>query len=1370
MPPVFPSPTLVVGLGRLGLGVLERLGDDWMGLQMSGADASLKNLRLLWLHPGEGSEEAWREGESRPAVVASEMGEGDLPSLALDFVALRSLGLVRYRDGAYQVAVPRDAGALDLDRAAERAAPEGDDGSGAPTGAPADDPRRQLRVVRRRYFEWLSLSPDPVIAVERLHRLLERHHDSDLFVTPILNRVHQGHSPRVLLAVIARCRALAAGRDPAPWKWLRSQFGAALGQAISGLPLDLRLTDSWLGSAGQQEDFEAVAPEPMEGWSDWLRRRTEEPQRPEQAPAEEPSGLLLSMPGPFVPRADDFISPLDPFKFLEVDWETTGWASVTSGHLRITAVKPGHFRLGLFDHAAGDAQASAALLGSRLQVLAKLVYQGLVRLWVDLQRERVDDLDPDPQRWRRQEALDAALRQSLELLGELLVRPLVAEAEPGGLASAAETLADDPAAPAAPPELPASPSAFLQGLVAERRDLLGKTESALTERLAELGCLRQADDGGGQEVQPLFQQVALTLADGRGEDDGAADERSPGLLELRRVLNRVVRQLYSFAFLAEYRHRPTRHPPRLTVYVVGDMGEPFTRTEMRNVLREVHAELLRSFSPIFEFYREGFNHCLAVVPILWMPHPADPFGGASPTASRGEEAAIIDRVHGIRRWVESVLPPSRRRISQIFVNGRVTDSAVLSLHDAVRQTRDFISFQSRNDLGADDWLRRTATGGGGGDYFSSFACYEIDFPTERCREYLANRLARLCLARLRSGRTTALEPLAPPALAPRPAAELMDEGGREIEQSATAAGDEMAGEVRGRIAITRETPLRKLLAAFDQDFEETLRGKIIARWTELIRRRGRVDDLVDDLRRKIAEQLLGTLSEVQRHSDTVIEEQAGQGGLPAALSGFERLRTAASEELQRQEEQRRADAELCRRHGIPSLDPIAGGRRRVVGAAHRKPEHEPMRFGLLLWGLLACVLGAPLAESVGYLLASKPGFGALGVLLGRFDGLAGGALLLAVVWWLLDLHMGRAVKRVREAVDRLAGEVARLFYGGGRPPTDEDRASIRSLFLTRLALTAALATRGFALRIVERSVANQRLASRLSRSVEIQELKLARLAEELGVRPAAGEAPGAGPRDDLRNLFATRSGEAVERLIDPRSLEAYFASTTGTQNDAGLGSIMARFIQESGGLAEWRRTACLADTERILRFCRHQFDAVVDTPLADQATFAGEIGSRLCAFIARHYSNIGFGAKFIGYEGLDPDGIQVSADGSLVVAPALRTLFERARRLPEALPVAASLDVVEAQVRPNVAYLLSLVQGIRAHSVRNLKRFESFHDRVHMPDDRTFPLSQEEQHGRPVNHLSSLGVVGTGLRGAIRTLGPNGTPAAPGSGPGSGHE
>ena len=124
---------------------------------------------------------------------------------------------------------------------------------------------------------------------------------------------------------------------------------------------------------------------------------------------------------------------------------------------------------------------------------------------------------------------------------------------------------------------------------------------------------------------------------------------------------------------------------------------------MRSLLREIHAELLRAYGPIFENFREGFDRSLCVIPILWMPHPADAFGGLHPMENRCEEAAIIESIQGIRRWVETV-PRGTRCIPQVIINSRVTDNAVLSRREAVRQTRDFMNFQIRNDLSREAWL------------------------------------------------------------------------------------------------------------------------------------------------------------------------------------------------------------------------------------------------------------------------------------------------------------------------------------------------------------------------------------------------------------------------------------------------------------------------------------------------------------------------------------------------------------------------------------------------------------------------------------------------------------------------------------------
>lgn len=1333
--PVFPAPTVVVGVGRFGLAVLERLGEGCLGLRLAGADPSRKNLRLIAVRPGdESSEERWCEHEKGVVAVANYLGDGDLPSLALELALLRSLGLVRYRDGSYQVALPRDAGVVEMQ------------------GPPA-------RIYRRRYFQWIRLSPDPIVAGEKLRHLTQQLKDLDLFVTPLLNRVRQGHSPRALLACIGRFHALQDGRDPAPWGWLREK-GVERGSQDPEEEASRRVPVESLIDRGREAALEGLlsgVPEPLPKWQEHLAPGNGE------APA-----LTLDIPQAFLPAPGDPAAPLDPGSLLDRDWESMGWASEGNGHAPVTfhSLITSPFRQGLFDHDGRGFRPPPQdeKLRERLRQWGEHLHRGLVRLWVDLQWERVADTDQNVMvQARQRDYLADSLQQSLEILGELLVRPLAPA--PGSR--------DEPLPPApcrqrsdAERQLPLAPSRLLSSLTAEESDGGPSAAYLLARRLARLGLDEPAELA--RYRSPLLEDVPLELLSaGEKAPQGAApeeaageiadpeaprpaggEEKGPeigGLGALRAALNRQVRDLFGLTFLTQYRKRPTRRPPRLTVFVIGDMSEPFTRGALRPALREIHAELLRSFTPIFGSYREGFDRCLCVTPILWTPHPADPFPGQELDLNRCEEAAIIDAVHGIRRWVESVLPQGRRFISQIFVNSRVTDTSALSLADALRQTRDFLSFQIRNDLSADTWLRQTAVGPGG-DLFASFSCYEIDFPALRCREYLANRLARDCLAAMKEGPEVRLEP--PEPFAPPEVEELKK--AREVLDAITRdAADRMEQRVRGRIAPEPATAAVEILEQFDAELERSLLGQVQERWTELTGRQGQVDDMVDALRIRTSNLLSRHLDRVRSHSDGLIEKHVGTGGLQAAQAGFHMLRTATRDTFQGQEELRRHKEALSLRHAIPDLSSIPHGRREVVQAAERKPDRDPMRLGLVLWVLLGPVLGAPLAHALAYWLDLHRQTGRpLELLLGPGGWVVGTLLLALPAWALLRWHMRRRVEAIRSAIDEMATAVRRLLWGTGQPPEQEGAASIRSFLESRLELTAAVATRGFALRILERVVADAKLAYRLARSVDVQAQTLARRSENLGVRSHMPD--GTERREDLRNLFDAWSVGAADRLIEPEDLHRYYENRTGGRDE--LPQYTCELIKAAGGFADWRERACLSDSEKLLAHCRQQFEGLVSDPISDQHFFAEQVGRRLVQFVVRYYSNLGFGAGFKGYEGLDPDNIQILADASLVVHKELARIFEKARAdHRQELATTETMQVQEARIRPNAAYMMSLVQGIRVHSMRNLRRFESFHNRVRLPDDRIFPLSHEQQgFGAPVNSLTGYQELARSLRPGSR--------------------
>ncbi|MEM7482193.1 MAG: hypothetical protein AAF481_13540 [Acidobacteriota bacterium] len=1289
---VYPAPSLVVGLGRFGLAVLERLGEDWQQLRLSGADLSLKNLRLFWIRSQDERKDDWRERELGKLRIAHYVGGDDMPSIVLDFAILRALGLIRYRHSRYQVAVPRDHGpvrASDLQLASEGSRRKDDE-----------------RLVRRRYFDWQDLDPDPLLAAETLRRRAERQGTLQLFIAPLINRIRQGHSPTVLLATIMRCRSLAEGRDPSPWRWLSdlvepqspgpSAGGVPQRGVIPGHSIRRILEDPETDYGAHDRLLDEIAPSPLE-----------EAEAPKGSwPYREDSIVL---PPPFVPQPGDPDTPIDALRLLGEDWQTTGWATdfTERSEAPYKPLAVSRFRLGLFDHALERSEADEEFQGcleDRLRHLARFLYRGLVRLWVDLDREQVEERSPMPHQ-RRSESTDEAIQQSLQIMKEMVVRPLKEDREAAPDAPRLSALEGSPH------QLADRPTRFLRSLRLEADSHLWE-ENALERRLAALG---QADEVKQARRRPLMREVILSgggpVLEAAGEDD-AADPA--GSLALRKALNEEARDLLDFSFLPTYRKRPTRTPPRLTVYVVGDMSEPFTRIKMTEVLRDVHSELLRSFSSIFELHREGFDRALSIVPILWMPHPADPFGGAPLEETRLEEAAIIDSVHRVRRWVEAVLPSARRRVSQIFINGRVTDTAVLTLRDSIRQTRDFLAFQIRNDLSRDDWLRRTAVGPGGDDFFASFACCEIEFPAERAREYLANRLARECLYQL--SKKSAWKGSEATEL---PTPQSADELNREARIALRLLVDEESRTLENKIAkaLTKSGPLSncvsqlEVLRIFDDRFESDIWRDISHLWQRLTQRRGRMDDLVDKLRHRTTQQLKNALPEIRRHADDEIQQTSARG-LTAVLARLQDRRREAFQLLRATEEERRRGESVCQRHTIPRRHDLARARQEVVAAAERKPDCGPQRLGLMAWLLLMPAIGKPLSGLLLPFLGGLAPWVAAGLLILT----AGGCLWVHRRWRHREL-----LRKIRE----MANAVRRLVAGDDGEIAAQP-SSLRSFLETRLRLTTALARRGYALHVYEQAATDEGLGQRLRESVDVQNLAMVRRAEALGVRPAP---PGTDERDDLRNLFVVRAGGQIEQLIDPGNLVDYYGSRVRQGEEP-----LIDFLSQVGGVREWRKAACLSDSRKVMRFGRSFFAPVANTPITELDYFADAVGKQLREFVNRHYSNLGFGAKFLGYEGLDPDGVRLVADAALVADQALLTAYERAEDQAEDQARREDRPQVRPRtlmrlcypIRPNAAYMFSMVQGVRAHSIRNLRRFESFHDR---PDTG-------HRHPPAVHHLT----------------------------------
>ncbi len=1276
---LYPEPTVVIGVGRFGLSVLERLGDDWRWLATSAAgDSSLKNLRLLSIRPEEGvDEERWRRNETPLARVAFAAGEDDLPTLAVHWAIVRSLGLIRFRDGAYQFALPRDAGVVE---------------------------KGELHDTRRRrYFEWLSLDSDPLRSVERLHRLANRDPEVDLFLTPLVERVLHGQSPRLLLHLIARCRALLAGRDPSPWPWIHPHLpypDENREDSVATVPFH----SSWWSEDDALRLLEGVVPSPLpriphpydtdDGSDDYNDDYRYKRTRDEDLPP-------VVVPRPFWPTPGDLATPLSPRRMLRVDWQTSGWVADELGQaesIEFEPVEASLFRFGFFDHDASSGL-DTDQLGETLTDLGHRVHRGLLRIWLDLQRERDEAIGSDLED-RRRAGSETAIEQCLEILGELVVRPMLKaqdETPPERPEYRTDRWVDGP-------QLSDTASAPLKDSIVDTESPESMPERPLLERLADLG-LHFGRDELGQH--PLFRELTLNPGD---LDDGAR------LTNLRRAINEETRHLVSFEHLKSYRQRPTRQPPRLTVYVVAEAREPFTRQALRPILRALHQELIRAYGPIFDNTREGFDRALSIVPIIWTPHPADAFGGDHPEANRIEEASILEAVHDLRRWAEA-LPSSRRCIPQIFINSRVTDSAVLGIGEAITQTRDFLSFQIRNELGKDAWLREAAVGYRSDDLFSTFTCVQIDFPAERAREYLANRLSREALARLRQTGRDENQDLNDDELTSitPPPEDLLEPPQKRLKKKTATTARSLSAAVDDRLNVDAWTTTVAIKDAFDEDFEDHLYDNVHNAWQALTRNRGAMDSMVNELRRASARHLQETVLESRRGADRLIEEHATRGGIKSARAGFRRLLDSSRTILEDSEAERRECQDLCLRHDIPDSGPIGRARQNVVNAAEQKPDKMPMIMGFILWGAMAPALGAPLSHAVARAFNLQDSTGPIEIALGPAGWLLGGLLVFFPVFFVLRTHMDKAVNAVNDSIADLSNAVRDVVEGSDSGLFNAS-PSIRSFFAARLRLTAALAGRNFADRIHDRVARDDSLASRLFSSIDVQQRRLRQRAEALGVRPTATGEEGH-VDDDVRAIFDSSTRSRAPSLLDPEHLVDHYRRHFPTDND--LDAAIPAFLESAGGFERWREEACLSDTEKILGYGRLEFADLVITPIGAHALFEDEVGKNLAGFVARNYSNVGFGARFVGYEGFDTDGLRRLADTSLVVHPHLRPAFEKARRHPDAPPTTETLDVIEAKILPNTAYILSLVQGIHARSVHNLRRHEAFYDRLELPDPAT---------------------------------------------------
>jgi hypothetical protein len=1322
----YPAPAIVLGLGRLGLSVLERLAEEWQwlasatgatathGRARAPADPSIRNLRLIHAAPDPTRPVDWRVGEKSIRTLAQYVGDDELTRHALNFAIVRALGLIRYREGFYQVAVPRDAGIVDKKSASEAT-------SGprlADISPPRDDSKSgedDFGSTRRlRYFHWHSLAADPLAASVGLQQACQRHGDVDNFLSPIVDRVRHGDSPRILLHLLGRLKAHATGRDPSPWGWLKRWiYPAAKGSPPATPPLhDGRLRvayrSQWLTEEDRAGLLELRAEPPIPGWN---------PRRSGIGHEISPSCPEVQIPELFVPAASDLDSPLDPLDLLRLNWEASGWAAggeSASDSVEFTPVEASLFRLGFVDHDGTSRihePGAEVSLAERQRSFATMVHRGLVALWMDLQRVRVEDFDL-PVGERMREDAEANQRQSLTVLSELVVAPLLDNP-------------DQAVAPTPPSSgveaLSPVPSAFLRTLKCRTEADRESPQHVVSARLAELGV---PIGDRPSSVVSIFSGITLPPP---------ADEagKSSQLDALRMAVTDAARDLYDFQYLLKYRGRAARQAPRLTVFVVGDVREPFVRSTLQPVLGTLHDALRRSLTPLFRSSRVGFERPICVEPILWMPHAADAARGRSTESPVLEEAAIIEAVQNVRRWAESV-PLGQRSVGQIFVNSTLTDFAVMTEQDAARQTGDFISFQIRNDFSGDEYIRTALAGQGVDDIFATFTCHQIDFPAERARDYLANRLAREGLGLLRSdpddGTSSGTRP--PEEVQTKPL-EVYAEPSYLKQVADLAAGlNAVASPRTHSIDVTKRA--QELARAFGRGFEATLYEKVVTGWESLVLDDGGFDQDVVSLRQAASRELKRANEATRRYADTLITDNAGRGagGLHEAISGIRATQRDRLSNLREAERTRIGQEQQCVQETIPDSAVLAARRADVVEAVRKKPDLGPMRVAVLLTLVMGFALGAPIP----YLVARsaelhiEPDW--KDAIVGYGGWLIGALVVLLPVWLLMRRHLRKRTNHVIEAGNGLQTAAVRLVSPtaalnlaeliekpGDKGPQQAPSAmasngparSIQSFLGARHRMTRTLAERGLALRAFQQTDRDKALADRILRSLDIQLERLRAGAEALSVhfRNTAGSpSPKAEVDHDVSSLFLTRHGGLVDRLAAPEQLLNRYRREVGRMAD--LEPRLPDIIKAADGFARWRTEASLWDTERILDFGRAAFDDMVSSPVAAQAFLVEEVSRNLASFADRHHANVTFGARFSGLEGFDTNGHRIVADSTLVLNRALQSLFDDFRREDNGASFkrANAMTPLSADILPNSAFMLSLVQGLRSDSIRNLQRFE----------------------------------------------------------------
>ncbi len=1343
-----PEPTIVLGLGRFGLSVLEQHGETWQRLFDATGDPRLANLRLLHVRGVDDHAMVWRDREVSTRALADAIGESDVPMRAIDFLFLRTLGLVRFHRGTYEVAIARDHGVSAKD--------DGRDGS------ERDDKTRRVRS-----FEWRELNPDPLRSIDALRSRISQEADLDLFLTPFLERVRAGQSPQVMADAILRASHYAEGRDPAPWPlerndgklpdpngdeyeavaqhdWAERVLDAGARAPREAIDNALKLhfgtgsrsEDSQVGhlgtpraAAAREETRRPVQPGPLnadiaalegdDGLVKELSRRLGE-EHPDTLEAVHELAIALAKrakerlqegsPGVDLERSQacmnafhaghapgsrfdplgDGAEAFDPRSILEIPWEVQGWTThqVRTDDLYDVVELPLWLH-GFFD-SMHDVERVQRNLEERLErplrELGQQCLRGLLELFWELRllnrpqmaEEQAADAD-------RQET-DKAVAQSMDLIAELLLRPLAARPRDTKASRFVEPTIEAFALP-----LGASETLIKQRSPGgdPRESLFGRLDA----RLAELGALAP---GARKLTEHLFSEVEVARP-------GANEAYSLQVFEVRRVVREIVTALLDTGFLSLAGQRVVGRPPRLSIYIVGDLGEPFTRLFAREAIQLLHAELLRAFTAIFKEFRGGFDRNLAIVPILWFPNPSSTAPETAMASAdlvravRHEEAVMIDSLLWLRRAINAI-PNRDRFVPNVYICSRVNDGGVLSLRESVLQTHDFLSFLMRSDVGSDEWLRALSIGPSGRDCFGTFGCIEAEMPVERIREYLAGRLARTVLGEVLGGDPPVVAAVDRSAAVDEESdsgASQLDEKSKALQSVLAKSCDKLSSRAADRFeAGDIEPDPDAVLTLYSERAAVETAAVIVAGWPGLVAVNGMMDGLVGDLRRTaLAGRERATVS-IRDRGDRVMGRI--RGGAPLADSINEMGALAAQERVALESQAR--DLAAAQRAALAQSRPDPEARIRdlfqtVRNAADGVPRARPMWLGIGI----AALAGAVALGAVGHAIClameldRAPGF--LEFLLGPLAPVVGAALGVGLTYAALSFYRKRSLAVLRAEVEKAPGEVRAVVTG--------QTGSVRSFLQTRVAFARELMKRGLASVREEIARIDHGLARRIRFAADLAARDLRRHAEMLGVQTSPVGKLSETLVEDIGGMLEPPSKMRVSLVSDDDVLGHYLDVVGQVEAQR---SLVPEVVRAAGVPDAWRERVWFADRDQLLSVGRSKFEGLLHESSCDDPRFAATIQKRVEEVVRRHAAQLGLPGYVAGAEGLDDDGVVDRARSDLITGKGLARLLEPAR-------ISVHVHVREAQVRSHAVYLLTLVHGIALQLPLLHRRYMSFHER-----------------------------------------------------------